>query len=141
MVGDDVVERMAEAILPLRWNHSVNNQDLLRAALSALGPEYVLVPREPTDGFVLENINDMVSAELTESGARILNEKHKRLNERFPKFQHAWKTDHRAGDVVKCQFWALVGDFDGEFAAGRTAPFTNLRAAAPSLPHEDAGDE
>ena len=71
------------------------------------------------------NINEYVSVKLTATSAEILNQKNKDSNERFQQLgiDLQCKTDYRAGDTFKDQFWGMFQLFGPRMKLGMEAPF------------------
>lgn len=71
------------------------------------------------------NINDYCSFILTGTGAAILNEHNHQSNLNLEKFGIILKsrTDYKAGDTFKDQFWSVMRLFGPELGLGKEAPF------------------
>ena len=73
----------------------------------------------------VQNVNDYVKVELTELGANILNKHNARSNENMAAIgiDLVSKTDYKAGDWYKDQFWSILRLFGDYFILGSEAPF------------------
>lgn len=71
------------------------------------------------------NINDYCSFILTGTGAAILNRHNHHSNLQFEKLGIDLKsrTDYRAGDTFKDQFWSVMQLFGAACGLGKEAPF------------------
>ena len=75
----------------------------------------------------VQNVNDYVKVELTELGANILNKHNARSNENMAAIgiDLVSKTDYKAGDWYKDQFWSILRLFGEHFILWSEAPFVN----------------
>lgn len=73
----------------------------------------------------VQNVNDYVKVELTGLGANILNKHNARSNESMAAIgiDLVSKTDYKAGDWYKDQFWSILRLFGDHFILGSEAPF------------------
>ena len=71
------------------------------------------------------NINEYCSFTLTATGANILNKNNRESNARFELIgiDLRLKTDYKAEDVFKDQFWSIMRLFGGDCALDKEAPF------------------
>ena len=71
------------------------------------------------------NINEYCSFTLTATGAEILNKHNCESNARFEQIgiDLRLKTDYKAEDVFKDQFWSIMRLFGGDCDLGKEAPF------------------
>lgn len=78
-------------------------------------------------GQYVQNVNDYVKVELTELGANVLNKHNARSNESMAAIgiDLVSKTDYKAGDWYKDQFWSILRLFGEHFILGSEAPFVN----------------
>lgn len=80
------------------------------------------------------NINEYCSFTLTGTGAEILNKHNRESNKRFEQLgiDLRLKTDYKAEDVFKDQFWSIMRLFGGDCELGKEAPFKYCLITLPT---------
>lgn len=68
------------------------------------------------------NHNDYVTVILTKEGAEHISADHKAFYDAYPKLKRG-KDTYVEGEVLRCQFWALINDFHNMLHIGMMAPF------------------
>ena len=73
-------------------------------------------------------LQDRVTVTLTGHGARILNERNKEFNNRWPKMK-PFKTDYKEGDLFTSELHDIINSFEGHFHVGCNVCFKNITPA------------
>ena len=68
------------------------------------------------------NHNDYVSVTLTKEGAAHISDLRKEFYDTYPKLKRG-KESYIEGEVLRTQFWCLIGDFHEMLTTGSISPF------------------